>query len=294
MIEYFTNEHIDTDAISDEVRISSISSHIRLGTNILLPQVFKVLKRTLSPNSIGCVTYGSEEHKVIEKKTKKKPKKQFQNSISVDVIVTQQSHMRYPGRTSRVNMKIFSNGTVQMSGCRCGYDGNVALNTLIDRLNKRYLIIDGVTKEATITGLIEGEIAPHGLQINMVNTDLKLGYEVNREKLYSTLLEKKLQTKYDKINHAPVDLNFLIEGKEKPVHIYFFESGSVIITGSKHHDQINNALAYMHATLDPIKNDIKKITSNTVSKLALSSKYSQYVSKETMYAKDYSADVSLF
>ena len=295
--EYFTRDHIDTDIISDEVRISSISSHIRLGTTIRLPDVFRVLKESLHPDEIGCVTYGSEECKVIQKKKRRKPRKQFQNSIAVDIVVTQTEGMKFAGRTSRVNMKLFSNGTIQMSGCRCRYDGNTALNILIGTLSKRYMIVDGVTKEIRVVDLVDGPIEPHGLQINMINTDLKLSETINREKLYSILLEQKIQCKYDKINHAPVDLNYIIEDKPKPIHIYFFESGSVIITGSKNHHQINGALEFMHDTIDPIQSQIKKIDADAVSKLALSSKFAHLIGKSTATtatAYDDQEDVSLW
>ena len=273
--EYFTTEHIDVNAIPPELRISSISSHIRLGTTIKLQNVFDSLKGLLDENDIGSITYGNQECKVIEKKKKKKRSKQFQNSISVDILVNLPDGL-YPNsvnRQSRVNMKIFSNGTIQMSGCRNPYDGNTALNRLITRLEKQYLIIDGVSRQPKIVRLIDGPIEVHDLSINMINADLKLDYKVNREDLYEHLLERKIQCKYNKINHAPVDLQFPVESKDKPIHIYFFQSGSVIITGSQNHHHINDAYSYMNEIIEPIKDDIRKIDDDVMTKLALDDKY---------------------
>lgn len=129
----------------------------------------------------------------------------------------------------------------------------------------------------------------------MINTDLKLGYTVNREKLNSILLEKKIQRKYDKINHAPVDLNYIIEGRPKPIHVYFFESGSVILTGSKNQNEINVALEHMHTTIDPIKSQIKKIDADTISKLASSSKLTHLIRKtETLVEAEGESDLPIW
>ena len=267
--ELYTREMFDTSQVNPKINVSSFSSHMEMQCKFNTKNIAKYI--SLDPTlkrGIACVTRGMLRRSLIVKKKKKPTSCAFQNSIDVDV-------MLYGDRPkpTRVNVKIFSNekGTVQLSGCKECRDGNEAIHRLITELDRpHYVWKDG---KMELVSMYVGEIRPIGVTIDMINTDLRLDMKIDRDKLFDHLINSGIKCKLDKCSHDSVDISYYIEGKDKPIAIFVFESGAILITGSKNHHQLGQAYNFLMEIIDPIKEMIREVGADTINKVTSMGKY---------------------
>ena len=100
--------------------------------------------------------------KMDKKKRKKKVKKTFYNQATIHIFHTNKI----------VNVKVFNNGKIQMTGLKFEKQGKEVLNIVKDILIEKNKgeIFDGKTLEIT------------DYKIVLINSDFDIGYSVNREK----------------------------------------------------------------------------------------------------------------
>ena len=65
------------------------------------------------------------------------------------------------------------------------------------------------------------------LKICMINSGFKIGFNINRERLYKIISNDKIECKFDLDNHACVDIKYNYKDI-KTVSIFVFEKGSII------------------------------------------------------------------
>ena len=167
-------------------------------------------------------------HKKKFKKIKKN-KKVFFNQVSLSVVI--------PSKKDRpVNLKIFSNGSMQMTGCKHINNAIEAIERTFVELKKIKAIIDpkkmclvekpfcSKPEDLNMTKVIAMEVA-------MIVSKFTYPININRAKLYELFLKDNLEAKYDPELHASVDLKFA--SGDKKISIFIFEKGSIVITGAK-------------------------------------------------------------
>ena len=163
---------------------------------------------------------------------------------------------KYPD--SKVSLKIFKNGSIQMSGIKCIQACNTVLNKLILELTREYGIIeDGKMVEIGFIDDID-TLEVYSFKVDMINSGFQLNYEVNRENLYNQLLECKIECKFEPSIHAGVNIKFSPTGAEKKVSIFVFESGNIIITGAKKVSNILESYNYISKFMENNKQIIQK------------------------------------
>jgi hypothetical protein len=94
------------------------------------------------------------------------------------------------------------------------------------------------------------------LKINMINTMYQYISKINRSQLYMRLLELKIngtlekttRLKYQPDIHAPVHVKIDL-GNKKPVTIFIFESGKILIMAAKKRENIFDAFNYINKLL---------------------------------------------
>ena len=179
-----------------------------------------------------------------------------------------------PDETRRpVNIKLFSNGSVSMTGCLYNEDGYDAVGVLIDELKK--------TPEVFFNDIDNINIM--GYKITMINSDYKLNFKVNRINLFNKLLDTGLFVMYDPETYPGVKIyyswnlfnnenngickckgkcngkgNGSGEGQCKKVTVAIFQSGSVIITGARSEIQINHVYDKINKIIKENYTDIIK------------------------------------
>ena len=145
--------------------------------------------------------------------------------------------MVIPSKKDRpVNLKIFSNGSMQMTGCKHIDNAIEAIERTFVELKKIKAIIDpkkmclvekpfcSKPEDLNMTKVIAMEVA-------MIVSKFTYPININRAKLYELFLKDNLEAKYDPELHASVDLKFA--SGDKKISIFIFEKGSIVITGAK-------------------------------------------------------------
>ncbi len=260
------------------LRISTLVTTGHLGTGIQLKKLFEQLPSILIP--IGYPTEGilKMEHKdqVIghasrDVLTKRRvSEKTFFNQSTLVIRKKREDGDGF----KEVNMKLFENGGFQMTGVTSeGFSKNVVL-WLIDHLKQ--------LKEPIAEKPLE--IAKFSIQL--LNSDYKVNAMVKRDelhriltsqyRLFSTLettIYQGVNTKYyyneeatsgskKGICHCPRPCTGQGDGKSigncKRVTISVFQTGSIIITGARNQNQLDEAYEYINGILLTHQKDVLK------------------------------------
>jgi TATA-box binding protein (TBP) (component of TFIID and TFIIIB) len=254
MKKYINIDLLDMDTLNKIIKISTMSATCKLGSNIMLEEMFKYLK--LEEGNIVTIKYKGDIKSLEplkKKRNTKKKKNSFQNQLTIEV---RPDVKKFP--ENKISVKIFKNGSIQMSGVKSLDACNHALVKLIDRVTKEYgVIVDGVMKDISFVENKQ-DININGFKIDMINSNFNIGFEINRENLHEILLKKKIQCRYEPCIHACVNIKFHPEGAIKNVSIFVFQSGNIIITGAKNTESIVESYKYIKEMLIKYKNDIQK------------------------------------
>ena len=173
-----------------------------------------------------------------------------------------------------INLKLFKNGSIQISGLQSINQCNIALNKVIELLEGKYMYIDEENKINEFRYIQEGKIQIINYKINMINTLFKYSDKINRSQLYLKLLDLKLKNllhpstriKYQPDIHAPVHIKIDLKNKN-PVTGFVFESGNILIMAAKNRENIIDAYNYINTILTEnhdyiIKRDLIQIIAN--------------------------------
>jgi TATA-box binding protein (TBP) (component of TFIID and TFIIIB) len=198
-------------------------------------------------------------------KQKDTSKNHFYNQITV-VMRTNHGHAKDLNEVPKINMKLFKNGSVQMSGCKSLKNINFALNKLITRLKEIKAKIENGKISEKIFIEEPSDITVKDFKIDMINSNYQVSMQIDRAKLFNLLLKKKIKSSYEPCIRACVIIKFvpLIENPEqKEVSIFVFQKGNIIITGARSKSHIISAYDYMNDIIlshkdEIIKNDEKE------------------------------------
>lgn len=244
--------------------ISTMCATAKLNTKINILNIEKYLQ--LCPQDILSIekdTIKTLINKVKYKKMKKndnKPKTYFYNQVTIDIRITNNDTLKLDNEP-RINIKIFKNGTIQLSGCKTINNTNIVLNKLIFRLKEIKAILENniIIEKFFIDSHDTIEITD--FNIYMINTNYTLSMLIDREKLYNLLLKKKIKAVYEPCIRACVIIKYVPPTnniEEKEVSIFIFQEGNIIITGARSISHILSAYEYTNNILLTHKNDIIK------------------------------------
>ena len=251
MVEYVPSNLIDLSLLPDNIKVSTISATCYLGVNLNLPEIYKYIK--LDEKKIITIKYKTYVKSLEVQKKRKKKKNCFQNQMTVEI---RPDLKEYPN--SKVSVKIFKNGSIQMSGIKSIKAVNTVLGKLVTELSKEIAIIENdVIKEIYMIEKNE-KISVSKFKIDMINCGFVCGYEVNRENLYKKLLAHEIDCKYEPSIHAGVNIKYHPNDNQKKVSIFIFESGNIIITGAKNIENIMEAYEYVTQFIQLNKKEIQR------------------------------------
>jgi TATA-box binding protein (TBP) (component of TFIID and TFIIIB) len=194
----------------------------------------------------------SKRKKKIEIKPKNDTSKNhFYNQITVIIRVSEGS-FKDLSEEPKINMKLFKNGYIQMSGCKTVNNINIVLNKLIVRLSEvKGKLEDGKWIDKPFIEDLNA-ITVKDFKINMINSNYQVNMNIDREKLYSLLNKKKIKSSYEPCIRACVIVKFTpIEDNpdQKVVSIFIFQKGNIIITGSRSKSHILSSYYYINNIL---------------------------------------------
>ena len=239
---------------TSDLHVSAMVQIGKLNTNINLYE----LAANLSINdTILYVEHGASIMKGVNPKhiSKKKIKKNlsnkkfFYNQVTVHV-----------SSDKRINVKIFNNGRIQMTGINKDDQGENTIRLLINEFTR-------LSDDIKMTIFDETDIYQEGsIETVLINSDFDIFFEVNREVLHRLIVDQGYCSSYEpctypgvniKYYHNPVQNNFGICNCDKPcngkgkdntckkITIAVFKSGKIIITGGRTKGNINTAYQFI-------------------------------------------------
>jgi TATA-box binding protein (TBP) (component of TFIID and TFIIIB) len=267
------------------ISISVITTTATLGHAIYVKNVAKYIK--LRPDRIVLVKYGKSTNiktnrTIIQQKSKKKKSKiNFFNQVTMLIKPTNREK-------GYINLKLFNNGSVQMTGCKNIDECYDVVEKLIKELRKH--------KRRTVNGQkyvyyfteYPNDLNMSGLKIRMINSDFKINYKINRGELYKILKKKYgnkpkndvdkggifkwmnysvknvymtnvplpqyIECKYNPSVHACVNIKHYHQ--KKKISIFVFHTGAIIITGARNLKQIISSYNFIMTILNKHKKEI--------------------------------------
>lgn len=265
IIEHEKNEIKD---LPNGVTISTMCSSCKLSSTINITNIEKYLK--LDEDDILCVKLNTDKKRTLlrEKNKNKRSNKKiketkfnhFYNQITVVIRVFSGPSTELQDEP-KINLKLFKNGSIQMSGCKSLKNINIVLNKLLIKLNEiKARVEDGKINEITFLDNPVG-VHIHSFKIDMINSNYKVNMQIDRANLYNLLIKKKIKSSFEPciracviIKHTP-ELNN-DEGKE--ISIFVFQKGNIIITGARTRCHILSAYKYINNILVTHYDDINK------------------------------------
>lgn len=259
-----------------KLRISTMTTTCQMGTVINLEALFNDIKTipywylgegVLKMEYKG-QTKGLCRNDIMLKR--KREKKTFFNQSSIVIRLE-----RSPTSWKEVNVKLFSNGGVQMTGVPDDATGRAAIEWL------------GTHIETTYKDVFKTARAIHKYETQLVNSDYSIGVPIKREKLHKILVEtyglfstfestiyQGVNTKYyyNKARQTgppgiclcpnPCDGTGLGEkiGDCKRITISPFQTGRIIITGARSLEQIEEAYNFMNELFLKHATEIIRVT----------------------------------
>lgn len=260
-IDYFDIKKNDISNLPTGVKISTISCSCKdgLGTNVDLTNILKYM--TLNKNDILQIKKDNDNMKTLipkkisKRKSKKKVKKAktsyFYHQITMVVRVFEGDISTEDLRDNepRINFKIFKNGSIQMTGVKSIEYANRAMNKVIYKLSqvKGKIIDNKISKISYVED--RKKLTVRNFKMDMINTNYKVNMQIDRKCLYDLLLKMRVKVTFEKCIRACVIIKYyppepLISGK--PVSIFVFQAGNIIITGAKNRSHVIDSYKYIN------------------------------------------------
>lgn len=161
-----------------------------------------------------------------------------------------------------VNVKVFKNGQVQMTGLKTPEDGNQVAEAVVDA------VATAVAKDPEVVDLVPGGgiiIAARDYKVCMINGIFAIPFSVDRQKTHEMLLKKGMHSIYDPMLYHAVKLRVhrpsaARSGTQKTcATVAIFQTGSVIITGTTTMDEMAELHRMVKGVLEENVKDIQRV-----------------------------------
>lgn len=230
-----------------------IAKHLELSDNFIQTimcgnngEICRTLT-TIKPRKTKRITCRRNKHVKIRTT---KPKRNFYNQVT---IVTKCENVM------KINIKLFKNGSIQITGCKKISTVLWGLDTLLKLLSQQ-IPSDNTTyyRHRYAEPYIFLKIANiYDFKIALINSNFDIGFKIDREKLFALLVTKHYECVFDPSRHAGVNIRYktgvcdseLPNEKEHVTSIFVFDRGSIIITGARNYRQIMSCYKFINTFL---------------------------------------------
>ncbi len=190
------------------------------------------------------------------KKKKRKEKKNFYNQVSLifrtcTLMGIDPTTISQKEGLKTVNVKLFINGSIQMTGCKHLDNIRNSLEILFNKLKITKVILDKNMEYNEKPFVVDTTLLTinnvNKFYIQMINTNFNIQFHINRSKLFQLLLDNNIDASFDPIIHACVNIKYYLNNtKPKTISIFVFESGSITIAGSNSCSEILEAYNFIN------------------------------------------------
>lgn len=251
------SSNINLSKLPDDLTISTMTLTCNLDTLFNLPNIGKYMD--LKFGGIVYIKYGGVNNikSLIKLKKKNKTKKKKQNFYNQATVMADSQNK------SKINTKLFKNGSIQMTGCKSIENCISSIKILCEELKKIKAVYNKKEKKIIRKPFVSNpekvsfdEIK--NFKINMINSNFDIGFLIDRQNLYEILNKKNIICTYEPCIHACVNIKYNYKNKDT-ISIFVFESGSIIITGAKNEDHITEGYKFIINILFENYDNIVKI-----------------------------------
>lgn len=238
---------MDNFTFSNDLHVSTMVQIGKLNTNIDLLNLANALEIN---KNIMYIEYGDKVSKGNNgKKISKssKPRKYFYNQLTIHIFSETKTN-------NRINVKIFNNGRIQMTGINNEYQGNETIQMICYEFNLK--------KTESIFDIKEDIQSIEELETVLINSDFDLGFPIDRESLHRSIIESGYYSSYEPCNYPGVNIKYYrnplrqnfgicdcekkctgkgLNNTCKKITVAVFKSGKVIITGGRDKNDISIA-----------------------------------------------------
>ena len=266
-------DKMEINNLPDGVKVATMCSSCFLNTKLQLDNIENYM--ALHENDILTVKRTKDNVRTLIKL--KKPTKKslnpanknagnnFYNSITLIVRVTTGSTIDID-LEPRINVKLFKNGSLQMSGCKNIENVNIVLGKILEKLKAiKGKLDEGKIKEITFAEE-PSKVSINNFKIDMIYCNYKISIQIDREKLYDLLKKKKVKCIYEPCIRACVIIKFVPTQDNpdfKEVSIFIFKKGNIIITGARSRNQVIEAYTYINNIFITHSDEIEKKSDET-------------------------------
>jgi TATA-box binding protein (TBP) (component of TFIID and TFIIIB) len=251
-----------------KISVSTITLDCKLHTLVDIDNFAKHV--ILKEDEIVSIKFGNRadpatNHTIVVLKNKKKiSDKNFYNQVTILM-----KPMNNPLRNF-LNIKVFKNGSLHVTGCKDIADFYNVITTLIKILKagKNIKKDDNIVHVKFVENPLE--IGIFDVKIRMINSNFRVNYKIDRKKLIKILKKNHgistrdkdigfVECKYKPTGrHSCVNIKYDYDEGNKP-SIFVFQTGAIIITGAKNLQQIIAAYLFIIKILDKYYDEIKII-----------------------------------
>jgi len=253
--DFLDTKNNEIKTLPKGVFISTMCAKCKLNTNLDLDNIYNYLP--LDTNDILTVKINNEKIRSLipvkqkKRRTKKdtlKKNSPFYNQVTIVVRVNEGDYDDLD-KVKKLNLKLFKNGSIQISGLKKVSYTNRALNKLAFRLAQiKALLLEDEIREIKFIDSTD-IIDINDFSIYMINSNYKVNMMIDRNKLFKLLLQKKIKASYEKCIRACVIVKFTpvaFNEEEKEISIFIFEKGNIIITGARNLNHIIESYNYIN------------------------------------------------
>lgn len=274
IIQYIDIPSYNMDLIPSNVSISTMNLTCHLGSKFCVKNIYKYMileednvVAIKSPDGVRILRGVHFESNSINKNSGEN----FYNQYTIIVNAHDNVYL---------NVKLFNNGSIGISGCKDLNDANIVINKVIFKLKEILMIKkkshnqndqddqdDQDNQNIQCQNLLKeikfvvnpDEIQFSNFKVNLINTNFAVNYNINKEELLSLLTANGVFC-IIATNHACVNVKHKIieDNKENTVSIFVFQTGNIIITGAKKTEHVRSAYNFIVNFLNKNKNKIMK------------------------------------
>jgi len=202
--------------------------------------------------------------KIANRKRKKtKTIKRFDNQITVIISKIGDKDIKDQYKKTDVNVKIFKNGNIQMTGLKSEKQGEDIINFIIDKIQKYESQSDIVANPENVS------LTKYKIQL--INSDFRIDKIIIRDKLNKLInYEYGIDSSFEPCIYPGVKIKYMWRDDNvnngvckceeecdcKKITIAVFQSGCIIITGAQKQLQIDEAYKYINNIFNTHYNDI--------------------------------------
>lgn len=244
---------IDLDDLPEDLKISTMTVTCKFNTEFNVINISKyfdlsydrcvTIKYGDGDNNVrSLIPYKKKKNKITDNKSKVK-RKTFFNQVTLII--------RSDVTNDNTNVKLFKNGSVQITGCKGVENFIEILVKICKELKKIKCVMDVKNRSVVYKQFSTYKIyidQVFDIQIRMINSNFKMDFYIDRDRLYRLLQRSNILCTFEPCVHAAVNIKYEYD-KFDTVSIFVFESGSIIITGAKCREHIEKSYDFISRKL---------------------------------------------